>query len=410
MWRQAARVTMGGSLAGLVVGGCLLDRTGALTEPAAQGSCGDGVVDPGESCDGAGETATCDLDCTPVSCGDGLANALAGEACDDGNSVNDDACRNDCTLFSCGNGTLDEGEECDDGNQDETDACTNNCLDARCGDGKVQAGEACDDGNGVLTDACLDGPGGCVLASCGDGYQQDGVEGCDDMNDDDSDDCVACQPATCGDGALRTTGANPEICDDGNLDDGDGCDAGCAREAGACCSGEPGGLTLCEAGPHVLATAKMLNVTIPDNAPNTPGCVTINFDAQGCGLVTDVDVEVAIHHSYVHDVSVYATHGGTKVDLLARPGDALNGANLREAWPITYDDEAQVSADEVGVGLGGGTTICFGVMGCAFIPDPGSLSGFDGATPSGDWTLCAFDSAIGDEGRIGQVTFAITTE
>ncbi|MCX4245001.1 DUF4215 domain-containing protein [Paraliomyxa miuraensis] len=59
-------------------------------------ACGDGAVDPGEQCDDAGESATCDPDCTPAECGDGFVNATAGEACDDGNLIDNDACSNAC--------------------------------------------------------------------------------------------------------------------------------------------------------------------------------------------------------------------------------------------------------------------------------------------------------------------------
>lgn len=47
-------------------------------------SCGNGVVDAAyEQCDGGGKaTATCNPDCTTPVCGDGFANAAAGEACD----------------------------------------------------------------------------------------------------------------------------------------------------------------------------------------------------------------------------------------------------------------------------------------------------------------------------------------
>lgn len=44
--------------------------------------CGDGHVDQGETCDDAGESATCDSDCTKAECGDGVTNFSAGEDCD----------------------------------------------------------------------------------------------------------------------------------------------------------------------------------------------------------------------------------------------------------------------------------------------------------------------------------------
>ena len=61
------------------------------------GVCGDGNIDPGEDCDDSGESATCDIDCTAVDCGDGTLNTTAGEICDDGNAVSLDGCEPDCT-------------------------------------------------------------------------------------------------------------------------------------------------------------------------------------------------------------------------------------------------------------------------------------------------------------------------
>lgn len=61
--------------------------------------CGDFSIDAGEECDEGGvDTATCDADCTFVSCGDNYANAAAGEQCDDGNDIDDDACTNACQI------------------------------------------------------------------------------------------------------------------------------------------------------------------------------------------------------------------------------------------------------------------------------------------------------------------------
>ncbi|MDC0672016.1 hypothetical protein [Nannocystis radixulma] len=51
--------------------------------------CGDKAMQSQEACDEGGNTPTCDADCTPVECGDGLLNAPAGEACDDGPANSD---------------------------------------------------------------------------------------------------------------------------------------------------------------------------------------------------------------------------------------------------------------------------------------------------------------------------------
>jgi len=51
-------------------------------------------------------------------------------------------------LTQCGNGHIDSGEQCDDGNTIDTDACTSTCQNARCGDGAIETGvEACDGSN-----------------------------------------------------------------------------------------------------------------------------------------------------------------------------------------------------------------------------------------------------------------------
>ena len=123
----------------------------------------------------------------------------------------------------CGDGVMDAGESCDDGNDDDTDDCLSTCAVASCGDGFVQEGvEACDDGNVDDTDDCTSE---CALASCGDGFVQEGVEECDDGNDDDADCCTtACVPGFCGDGILGPG----EQCDDGNDDDTDECTSMCA--------------------------------------------------------------------------------------------------------------------------------------------------------------------------------------
>ena len=91
--------------------------------------CGDGLTVGGEACDDAGESASCDADCTPAVCGDGTANATAGEPCDDGNTVSGDGCSADCgSTEVCGNGYLDVGESCDDGNLAALDGCSGTCT------------------------------------------------------------------------------------------------------------------------------------------------------------------------------------------------------------------------------------------------------------------------------------------
>lgn len=127
-------------------------------------------------------------------CGNGVIEG--NEACDDGNPINEDMCKNDCTAAFCGDGYLQEeiGEACDDANNDVSDGCID-CVPAKCGDGvlwTMDMKEACDDGNLSNTDACL---ATCVEATCGDSYVHLGTEACDDGNDVDYDLCSStCKP------------------------------------------------------------------------------------------------------------------------------------------------------------------------------------------------------------------------
>ena len=93
---------------------------------------------------------------------------------------------------------------------------------ARCGDGIIHQGvEACDDGNDDNTDQCTQR---CEQPACGDSFIQDG-EVCDDGNANANDACTnACQPARCGDGILFT---GQEQCDDGNQNNDDECSNNC---------------------------------------------------------------------------------------------------------------------------------------------------------------------------------------
>ena len=157
--------------------------------------CGDSIKDGGEQCDGGGDpdgdgtvldTATCDSDCTSVSCGDSHLNMLAGERCDLGiqNSNSPNAsCRTNCYPRRCGDGIKDSGEECDGGGPNDNDniandtsTCDRDCTNALCGDGyrNVVRGEQCDGGGNT---AVCDGD--CTFSACNDGFYNPVAESCD---------------------------------------------------------------------------------------------------------------------------------------------------------------------------------------------------------------------------------------
>ncbi len=115
--------------------------------PPGGPSCGNGVVDPGESCDDANDMPDdgCAACRYTTRCGDGIQTA--DEACDDGNQTNGDGCRASCEVERCGDGYFDLSDSCAD------PTCVE-CGLATCGDGAVQAGEGCDDGGRIGFDGC----------------------------------------------------------------------------------------------------------------------------------------------------------------------------------------------------------------------------------------------------------------
>jgi cysteine-rich repeat protein len=221
----------------------------------------------------------CRSDCTLPRCGDGVVDA--GEACDDGNSSNNDTCLNNCLVARCGDGNVcnsnnlkdpadpsdcdnapDGREQCDDGNTNPLDGC-DACALTSCGDGIVQAGEQCDLGQsscdgtspgsqigvpcssdaqclgGVCGTGNLDAPNtckpNCRLPACGDGVSDSSNnEQCDGAPTVTGSCNANCRINTCGDGVLGTSttalGTLAEQCDDGNTFDGDGCSQYCTVE------------------------------------------------------------------------------------------------------------------------------------------------------------------------------------
>ena len=165
----------------------LIRRYGAISIPCPpSASCGNGVVDPGETCDGA-DTAACNgATCTPTACGDGYINTVAGETCESA-GIDTNSCNGTlCTTAACGDGYANAaaGELCDNGG--ETASCID-CTSSACGDGYIDAaaGELCDDGG--ETAACnVD----CTPSACGDGYiNAAAAEQCDGG--------ALCDPTTC---------------------------------------------------------------------------------------------------------------------------------------------------------------------------------------------------------------------
>ncbi len=156
------------------------------------GACGDGVVDPGEQCDG--------LDVDGASCTS--MGAYGGRLW----------CRDDCTLELC---------ECEWASGDEPAGCEP----AVCGDGVAEGSESCD-GSDIPTWDEADSACEAVL-----GFPYHGSVSCTDDCRLDTDSCTSC-----GDGILQ---GSYEECDGTPLDV-DGEPLECSSELGDEWSGTPG--------------------------------------------------------------------------------------------------------------------------------------------------------------------------
>jgi cysteine-rich repeat protein len=193
-------------------------------------TCGNGMVDDGEDCDGG---ANCKADCTfactnastdcPAAPDCGVAMCSADHACMVGPANDGTACGSNgacqmgmCVPASCGNGIAEPGEQCDFGSDNGLVAgcqldCTFSCSGNSCDDSDPCNGvEVCSavTHNGATGQACGPGTAEADGTSCGSNMI------CKN---------AACIAGVCGDGF--TTGT--EECDDANQVPGDGCENDC---------------------------------------------------------------------------------------------------------------------------------------------------------------------------------------
>ncbi|MBI3336582.1 DUF4215 domain-containing protein [Candidatus Peregrinibacteria bacterium] len=250
------------------------------TRPPPPINCGNGVVESqkGEECD-LGQyngLADCSRWCEKLYCGDGEVTAYIGEECEpqrdsQTDKLTEKTCGTSCSLPMCdaaGNNckggcrirffppcttltsdrtpplpvqtpiptVVDEGISLTLSDARRVQSTTTPVLQfpeepiSICGDTRIEGIEECDDGNEEDGDGCsatclLEAD---VLGRCGDGILEQWEE-CDngDKNSDTAPN--ACRPicrlSYCGDGVLDTN----EECDDGNRLSGDGCNARCFK-------------------------------------------------------------------------------------------------------------------------------------------------------------------------------------
>lgn len=270
--------------------GCCPSGCDATSDNDCSASCGNGVLEPGETCDPPSSCPTaCDDQnvCTTDTLEGSAANCNARcvftaiTTCQSGDGCCPSGCNantdTDCSPL-CGNSVVEPGETCDPPDTcpthcDDQDACTDDTLEgsaancnARC---VYTAITACDNGDGCCPEGCNANTDTDCGAVCDNGILEPG-EYCDPISScptacDDEDPCTVdtlqgsassctarCQYAaisacTDGDGccpggcnANTDTDCSPvcgngvveagEQCDDGGTQPGDGCDELCQVE------------------------------------------------------------------------------------------------------------------------------------------------------------------------------------
>jgi cysteine-rich repeat protein len=259
-------------------------------------------------------------------CGDGVLDP--NEVCDDGNTIDTDACRATCVKARCGDGVVWTGvETCDDGNTNDGDGCPAGCGPTTCGDGVLDPGEACDDGNKDDTDGCLSS---CALAFCGDGFLRAGVEPCDDANMITTDACVACKPARCGDGAVWS---GHEPCDDANAVDDDFCANDCTLPV--CGDGKRAGAEECDQG--------LANVDRPAFLISQPSTPAFGTDA----LVRKQSATAFYNYSSA------SSHTGFEAPQESRTYMYIDGNTGRLSLFVTHGEDNNQPTSKVSMDLTG---------------------------------------------------------
>lgn len=155
------------------------------------------------------------------------------------------------------------------------------------------------------------------------------------------------------------------------------------------------------------------SVNIPDNNTNfTAIPLVVPADPDGDDVITDVNVDFIMRHTWQGDIIVRLQHpDGTSITLMDRPGvpqvstvgfSADNFGNPTTGVPFFWDDEAANIYDSPAVASPGITNPTGN-----WRPEQ-LLSAFDGKTKAGTWTLLVSDRAAGDTGPVLQWSLHFT--
>jgi subtilisin-like proprotein convertase family protein len=111
------------------------------------------------------------------------------------------------------------------------------------------------------------------------------------------------------------------------------------------------------------------------------------------GNVVDVDVFLAITHTFTGDLDISLSYGGTEIALLQDVGGGADGLT------VLLSDDASTSITSVANTTGSPITGVYKPL------EP--LSTFDGVEGSGSWNLRVVDDFVGDTGTLWIVEIRI---
>lgn len=153
-----------------------------------------------------------------------------------------------------------------------------------------------------------------------------------------------------------------------------------------------------------LASAQITNTStpalaIPDNTCSAPTYATDNIAFTETGTITDVNVRVAMTHTWRGDLQFFVDYsvGGGPVNLaIGHDGSSNN-------YFATFDDQAATAcAADCGV-----ASPCDAAPGPTCQPDA-LLSAFNTLASPGTWTISVCDDAGGDTGTLDE--WAVTLD
>ncbi|GAB4557813.1 MAG: hypothetical protein Tsb0020_02310 [Haliangiales bacterium] len=286
-----------------------------------------------------------------VACGESIdtqLNVRAADGTELAANTDRDQANDTCSgldLIIPGNGSV-YAQVLDFGDNAEIAAYLFRASFAVCGDDAREGLEQCDDGNNEDGDGCT---ANCEIeAECGNGVTEADEE-CDDGNTEPGDGCDAeCQIENpCGDGITDPD----EECDDGNTEPGDGCDAECQIET-TCGDGNNEIGEECDDGntePGDGCDAECQLESVAESEPNDDGSVATG----GLGI-------------FGNDFSAANANGPFSADTLVEAALSPNGDEDVFAISNSGDFDASVRFDlynaEFGLGESCGSTIDTGLV------------------------------------------------